>query len=266
MRQRSAFTLIELLVVVAIIALLVAILLPSLNEARGIAEQVVCGHNTKQWGLAFALYDHDNGGLPSFCHDQNISAGGSGSDIHYVLGPYLGYNWEDYYDRAARDWIYPRTTPEMFKCPSIPDRLWAYGWNYPNVIAYLPFTPFPATHNRVEFRKPFSLDEIPRPSQTLLLGDSETAWYSPFGPLPYSPDLDYDGDGLPASNSGYDTNKALFDYVTANRGYDVPYNGIAPRHVNGLVNCAFLDGHSETMKVYDMMDPDRRLWGEDLWK
>ena len=64
MRQPNAFTLIELLVVVAIIALLVAILLPALNKARAIAEEVVCAHNTKQWALAYFLYDHDYGGLP----------------------------------------------------------------------------------------------------------------------------------------------------------------------------------------------------------
>ena len=66
MRQHEhfGFTLIELLVVVAIIALLVAILLPALNEARAIAEEVVCGHNTKQFALAFHLYDLDYGTLP----------------------------------------------------------------------------------------------------------------------------------------------------------------------------------------------------------
>jgi prepilin-type N-terminal cleavage/methylation domain-containing protein len=54
--RRRGFTLIELLVVVAIIALLIAILLPSLGRAREMAKRSVCAANLKGVGQDFAIY------------------------------------------------------------------------------------------------------------------------------------------------------------------------------------------------------------------
>ena len=60
-----AFTLTEVLVVIAVIALLVAILFPSLGAARESARRVVCVNNLRQWGVALQLYRGDyNGYLP----------------------------------------------------------------------------------------------------------------------------------------------------------------------------------------------------------
>ncbi|HSW44819.1 MAG TPA: prepilin-type N-terminal cleavage/methylation domain-containing protein [Phycisphaerae bacterium] len=59
-RTRSGFTLIELLVVVAIIALLISILLPSLARARELSKRSVCASNLKGMGTGFYTYANEN--------------------------------------------------------------------------------------------------------------------------------------------------------------------------------------------------------------
>jgi len=59
-QAKRAFTLIELLVVVAIIALLIAILLPSLGRARERARQTVCVGNLRNMGIAMVMYYQNN--------------------------------------------------------------------------------------------------------------------------------------------------------------------------------------------------------------
>jgi len=78
-KTRNGFTLIELLVVVAIIALLVSILLPSLASARQQAKFVQCGSNLRQLGIGLTMCyneykaypNHDDGNVvndPSLAH------------------------------------------------------------------------------------------------------------------------------------------------------------------------------------------------------
>lgn len=73
MKRSKGFTLIELLVVVAIIALLVSILLPTLGRARELAKQAICGSNLKSIGTAWALYGNEANDNPPILPDVNFT-------------------------------------------------------------------------------------------------------------------------------------------------------------------------------------------------
>jgi prepilin-type N-terminal cleavage/methylation domain-containing protein len=60
--SRRAFTLIDLLVVIAIIAILMAILMPALQRIKKQARGVACQSNLHQWGMIWAMYTQDHDG------------------------------------------------------------------------------------------------------------------------------------------------------------------------------------------------------------
>jgi prepilin-type processing-associated H-X9-DG protein/prepilin-type N-terminal cleavage/methylation domain-containing protein len=63
---QSAFTLVELLVVITIIAILAALLLPTLSQSKARAQKIQCANNVRQLGIALQAFVQDNNTYPLF--------------------------------------------------------------------------------------------------------------------------------------------------------------------------------------------------------
>ena len=110
-RTKKGFTLIELLVVIAIIAILAAMLLPALSQAREKARQAVCISQLKQIGIATIMYAQD---FNDYIPQKAGQAIGSVATSGYYYPPVILWN-EGYIGSGGS---MGNKGFEIFRCPS----------------------------------------------------------------------------------------------------------------------------------------------------
>ena len=123
MRKPKAFTLIELLVVVAIIALLISILLPSLSRARELSKRTVCMANQRGIGQAFYIYAQDDPGTFPAIAEANEGMDGM-MQIFFASDRTTEPSTTGIPSPTVDMWAIVRannTTPKQYICPSSPD-------------------------------------------------------------------------------------------------------------------------------------------------
>lgn len=116
----KAFTLIEVLVVVAIIALLISILLPSLRQAREVARMTVCQTHLKEIGTAMAMYMVDSKDqLPGPIHPMFLRYPEQASGTNkFIMDGYINTRLRRYFSEKTHG--KGSTTSQVGTCPSFP--------------------------------------------------------------------------------------------------------------------------------------------------
>ena len=242
--KQHGFTLLELLVVIGIVAVLLGILLPSLQVAKQKGQTLVCESNVKQLSLALSIYEQEKGTFPY---------GFDGSPLQVMIPPgglpgdasrdfqgwwwfhYLFENTEEALKRGGVLWCPSRDIEDPYMLCGI------YGVN--RAICKDSWVAIGD-----EFKgKPLSLNQVRTPSSTLLVMDSgysliswrgATSDAQPFFENPRREDVFYvpglsvnkDRDISPGSND----------------------DAIAGRHFGRFVNVGFSDAHVEKIKAEKM--------------
>lgn len=213
---KKTFTLIELLVVISIIAVLAALLLPTLNNARSVAKKAKCLSNIKQIGQALIQYTNDfddrfpqvgyvGGAIPTSAFDTNVKNVWSSNLVNLAYIP-LNYKFsttisvDTSRDKSRPFWC----TSDLTEVPYVEKGKRSYA-----ISGYVC-----STNGQWVAKK---ISTIRNTSKSLLLGESYNKW-------------SYFMDG---STLKYYVVRNLID--------------ISAQHKNSA-NMVFIDGHADSLR------------------
>jgi prepilin-type N-terminal cleavage/methylation domain-containing protein/prepilin-type processing-associated H-X9-DG protein len=260
MKKNKGFTLVELLVVISIIAVLLAILMPSMRKAQEQARFIICKSNLKSYGLAGVMYlqaNNDRFPFSTFCV--------YGSKINYATHPFACI-WHD--AGVAPDgplWPYLKAK-DAHHCPTFAVIARTRGTKHPghNKTLNIPINPtFSYTMNarlsdgdgtKTDRRlnanpcQMFRLGEVKHPSRVLFFTE-ENIWI-------INKDLQPD-DIL--NLSGTALNDMNFGTIRYGRGDCIAtFHKATDTKLNtGVSNVLFVDGHVGNEKAYEQEDITR---------
>lgn len=128
LRHPTGFTLIELLVVISIIAVLAALLMPSITLVKRQANQISCLNRQKQIGLAIEGYRTDNESVYPHC------ALGDWQDFNWpsnLTSPYSPYAFDPYWGASPQPFIWSALMNYEITPPSASSGAMPAAWRCP---------------------------------------------------------------------------------------------------------------------------------------
>jgi len=274
MHRKSAFTLIEILVVVAIIALLVAILMPSLGRAREQARRALCAANTRQMSVAMYMYASEYGYYTGHHYDylnswEPLNPGFSLDEYCEDLAAELGMSKGDCMSQRNGDILWParllkflKGQNEVFWCPSSrPDMKW-------NGTDHIVSHPFWADQDDEQGTFAYAINDWGQQGEPSAYGNLGLgAWIQ--AQVNHEAKLEWIK--RPAEMIAIADSNGDFEWETSMSPKE-PGQWPGKRHDKGA-NVAFCDGHTDWMRQEMLIhDPDDdnpisaaklRLWNRD---